>query len=78
MKISFSSILLIFIVIFITSSSENNKMVGEAKKYCFDKWRCEGEDECRQKCIDVHKGNGICDLFTAFPVPKECLCRYDC
>ncbi|WZY83324.1 hypothetical protein YC2023_029708 [Brassica napus] len=78
MKISFSSILLILIVIFITSSGiGNNKMVGEAKK-CFAGWTCEGEDECREKCIADHKGDGICDLFTAFPVPKQCLCQYDC
>ncbi|KAG2316164.1 hypothetical protein Bca52824_019286 [Brassica carinata] len=77
MKISFSSILLILIVVFITSSSDNNKMVGEAKK-CLVRWTCEGEDKCRQRCIADHKGNGICDLFTAFPVPKQCLCQYDC
>lgn len=52
-------------------------MVGEAKK-CFVRWTCEGEDKCREKCIADHKGNGICDLFTAFPVPKQCLCQYDC
>ncbi|KAF2614892.1 hypothetical protein F2Q70_00009611 [Brassica cretica] len=52
-------------------------MVGEAKK-CFAGWTCEGEDECREKCIADHKGDGICDLFTAFPVPKQCLCQYDC
>ena len=52
-------------------------MVGEAKK-CFATWTCEGDDECRLKCIIDHKGDGICDSSTAFPVPKQCFCQYDC
>ncbi|ESQ49583.1 hypothetical protein EUTSA_v10022226mg [Eutrema salsugineum] len=77
MKMSFSSFLLVLIVVFLISFSENKKMVGEANK-CFDGWACEGEDNCREKCMAEHKGNGICDLYTPPLVPKQCLCHYDC
>ncbi|AEE74163.1 putative defensin-like protein 184 [Arabidopsis thaliana] len=73
-----SSILFVLIiVVFLISSSGNKKMVGEAKK-CDQTWTCEGEDKCREKCLTLHNGVGVCDLYTAPLVPKQCFCHYDC
>ncbi|CAN8260413.1 unnamed protein product [Cochlearia groenlandica] len=77
MKTSFSSILFVLIVIFFISSSGNKKMVGEAKK-CFDAWNCEGEEKCKEKCISLHNGDGLCDLPVSPFAPNRCFCQYDC
>ncbi|XP_020886528.1 putative defensin-like protein 184 [Arabidopsis lyrata subsp. lyrata] len=58
-------------------TQRNKKMVGEAKK-CEKTWNCEGEDKCREKCKTLYNGDGICDLYTAPLVPKQCFCHYDC
>ncbi|CAL9219630.1 unnamed protein product, partial [Arabidopsis halleri] len=54
-----SSLLFILIVVFVISSSENGKMIGEAKK-CSNSWICEGDEKCKEKCMADYKGNGTC------------------
>ncbi|CAH8306102.1 unnamed protein product [Eruca vesicaria subsp. sativa] len=76
MKISFSSVLFVLMVVFIISSSGNKKMVGEAKD-CFDTWTCEGGRRCREKCAALHKGTGWCTLPSPY-VPAQCNCYYTC
>ncbi|KAG2272885.1 hypothetical protein Bca52824_067440 [Brassica carinata] len=77
MKISFSSVLFVLMVVFIISSSGNKKMVGEAKN-CFQTWTCEGGKKCREKCTAEYKGIGRCDEITAPIVPPQCNCYYPC
>nr|VDD47341.1 unnamed protein product [Brassica oleracea] len=78
MKISFSSVLFVLMIVFIISSSVGNKkMVGEAKD-CFQTWTCEGGRKCREKCTAKYKGIGRCDEIIAPIVPPQCNCYYPC
>ncbi|CAN7107822.1 unnamed protein product [Brassica rapa subsp. narinosa] len=77
MKTSFSSVLFIFMVVFIISSS-GKKMVGEAGD-CYEWWMCKGEEQCRGKCKDEYKGIGRCDKLSPGPgIPRGCNCNYHC
>ncbi|KAF3502287.1 hypothetical protein F2Q69_00045637 [Brassica cretica] len=75
---SFSSVLFIFMVVFIISSSGNKKMVGEAGD-CYEWWTCKGEEQCRGKCKDEYKGIGRCDELSPGPgIPRGRNCNYHC
>ncbi|KAL1222664.1 putative defensin-like protein [Cardamine amara subsp. amara] len=75
-----SSIILVLIVIFIIFSSENGKMVAEAKK-CHDAWRtADDEAKCKKECMAKYKGVGTIQVI-AFPpeaVLVLCNCEFDC
>ncbi|KAG7583045.1 hypothetical protein ISN44_As08g025900 [Arabidopsis suecica] len=74
-----SSILFVLIVVFVISSSENQKMVGEAKK-CKAGWACSGEDICKEKCMAKYNGVGTVTYFSFPPetITILCDCLYDC
>ncbi|KAF9670045.1 hypothetical protein SADUNF_Sadunf13G0027700 [Salix dunnii] len=45
---------------------------------CHKVWTCKGQDRCWEDCKNRYSGKGLCDLYTAPPVPKQCFCAYKC
>ncbi|KAL5768336.1 hypothetical protein ACOSP7_014894 [Xanthoceras sorbifolium] len=52
-------------------------IIAEAKD-CHKVWNCKGDNRCWEDCKNHYKGKGLCDLYTAPPVPKQCFCAYKC
>ncbi|KAJ0013248.1 hypothetical protein Pint_20592 [Pistacia integerrima] len=51
--------------------------VAEAKD-CNKVWNCKGDKRCWDDCKNRYNGKGLCDLYTAPGVPKQCFCAYKC
>lgn len=45
---------------------------------CHRVWSCKGDIRCWEDCKNQHNGKGLCDLYTAPSVPKQCFCAYKC
>ncbi|KAG6750590.1 hypothetical protein POTOM_045088 [Populus tomentosa] len=45
---------------------------------CHKVWTCKGQNRCWEDCKNRYTGTGLCDLYTAPPVPKQCFCAYKC
>ncbi|KAK6288782.1 hypothetical protein POUND7_000323 [Theobroma cacao] len=57
----------------------NGKSVPKAEaKDCHKVWNCKGENRCWEDCRNRYNGMGLCDLYTAPSVPKQCFCAYKC
>lgn len=51
--------------------------VADAKD-CNKVWNCKGGTRCWNDCKNRYNGTGLCDLYTAPGVPKQCFCAYKC
>ncbi|KAK3200532.1 hypothetical protein Dsin_023947 [Dipteronia sinensis] len=51
--------------------------IAEAKD-CHKVWNCKGDNRCWEDCKNHYNGKGLCDLYTAPSVPKQCFCAYKC
>ncbi|KAG6646217.1 hypothetical protein CIPAW_08G178100 [Carya illinoinensis] len=47
-------------------------------KDCHKVWNCKGGNHCWEDCKNRYSGKGMCDLYTAPGVPKQCFCAYKC
>ncbi|XP_022932575.1 putative defensin-like protein 184 isoform X1 [Cucurbita moschata] len=65
--------LLLFLCFLFTSFS----YAAEARN-CHRVWNCKGDIRCWEDCKNEHNGKGLCDLYTAPSVPKQCFCAYKC
>ncbi|KAL5566950.1 hypothetical protein UlMin_030115 [Ulmus minor] len=72
----FSTIICI-LVLFCSPLEEKMVTTVEAKD-CHKVWTCKGDQRCWDDCKNNHKGKGMCDLYTAPSVPKQCFCAYKC
>ncbi|XP_038880492.1 putative defensin-like protein 184 [Benincasa hispida] len=52
-------------------------LIAQAKN-CHRVWTCKGDIRCWEDCKNQHNGRGLCDLYTAPSVPKQCFCAYKC
>lgn len=52
-------------------------LIAQAKN-CHRVWTCKGDTSCWEDCTSQHNGKGLCDLYTAPSVPKQCFCAYKC
>uniref|UniRef100_A0A6N2MD45 Uncharacterized protein n=1 Tax=Salix viminalis TaxID=40686 RepID=A0A6N2MD45_SALVM len=67
------------IVRFMLGSSQDEKLVLKVEaRDCHKVWTCKGQDRCWEDCKNRYSGKGLCDLYTAPPVPKQCFCAYKC
>ncbi|KAM4119398.1 hypothetical protein ACJW30_03G055700 [Castanea mollissima] len=65
------------LLLLMISSGEKMVPMSEAKD-CYKAWDCKGDDRCRADCQYHFKGQGVCDLFNAPSVPKQCFCVHPC
>lgn len=65
--------------LFLIFDFTGTRMVPMAEaKDCHKVWNCKGEDNCWEDCKNRYHGKGMCDLYTAPGVPKQCFCAYKC
>ncbi|KAJ6883653.1 hypothetical protein NC652_030785 [Populus alba x Populus x berolinensis] len=58
---------------------DDEKLVLEVEaRDCHKVWTCKGQNRCWEDCKNRYAGTGLCDLYTAPPVPKQCFCAYKC
>ncbi|KAI5566583.1 hypothetical protein BDE02_13G030100 [Populus trichocarpa] len=63
-------------VLFLASDEKLVLKVGA--RDCHKVWTCKGQNRCWEDCKNRYSGTGLCDLYTAPPVPKQCFCAYKC
>ncbi|KAJ4719591.1 Low-molecular-weight cysteine-rich [Melia azedarach] len=68
-----------FLLVFLFFAGEEKLVVNMAEaKDCHKVWNCKGDQRCWDDCKSRYSGKGLCDLYTAPPVPKQCFCAYKC
>ncbi|XP_022745278.1 putative defensin-like protein 184 [Durio zibethinus] len=74
-KVSTIILFLLFLIVFI---SDEKTMPKTEAKDCHKTWNFKRENRCREDCRNQYNGMGLCDLYTAPSVPKQCFCAYKC
>ncbi|XP_031284305.1 putative defensin-like protein 184 isoform X2 [Pistacia vera] len=72
-----SAICFLLLVLIVFTGDELLVPVAEAKD-CNKVWNCKGDKRCWDDCKNRYNGKGLCDLYTAPGVPKQCFCAYKC
>ncbi|KAK7849909.1 putative defensin-like protein 184 [Quercus suber] len=71
------STLCLLLIILVIICDERMVQMAEAKD-CHKVWNCKGDNHCWEDCKNRYSGKGMCDLYTAPGVPKQCFCAYKC
>ncbi|KAJ6694212.1 hypothetical protein OIU85_004949 [Salix viminalis] len=67
-----------FLFVLLLASSDEKLVLKVEARDCHKVWTCKGQDRCWEDCKNRYSGKGLCDLYTAPPVPKQCFCAYKC
>ncbi|KAI3408240.1 uncharacterized protein J3R85_020416 [Psidium guajava] len=69
---------LCFLLLLLVFQCDEKRVPLAEAKDCYKVWTCKGGDRCWEDCRNRFNGRGMCDLYTAPPVPKQCFCAYKC
>ncbi|XP_031284306.1 putative defensin-like protein 184 [Pistacia vera] len=69
---------IIFLLVLISFNCDEVLVPMAEAKDCNKVWNCKGDKRCWDDCKNSYNGKGLCDLYTAPGVPKQCFCAYKC
>ncbi|EEF49718.1 putative defensin-like protein 184 [Ricinus communis] len=67
-----------FLLVLLILASDEEVVMRAGARDCHKVWNCKGNNRCWDDCKNKYNGMGLCDLYAAPAVPKQCFCAYKC